>query len=280
MRSQWIWTRKDKERKMEQPILEIRKAEVCYDGRCVLRDISLTVEKGTILAAVGESGSGKSTMIRACMGLLKKGGAVTGGDILYKGQSVLQKPQKELRRLRGPEMATIFQDSQNAFCPVRRIGVQLFESMKEHQKKITRNEAMDQARTWLERTGLSDPDRILRAYPFELSGGMSQRVGIAAAMLMQPDLLFADEPTSALDVTVQAQVIRELMKLRQEYGTSIVLVTHNLQAAAQMADEIAVFQNGRIVEYAPTRRLIEDPKQEYTRRLLQSVPRLRRNTAG
>lgn len=265
---------------MEQPVLEIRKAGICYEGVPVVKNVSLSVRPGRILAIAGGSGSGKSTLIRACMGLLKKGGAVTDGDILYKGKSIPGMTSQELRKLRGPEMAMIFQDSRNAFCPVRKIGVQLFESMREHQRDLTRKEALRRAGDMLERTGIQDPERVLGSYPFELSGGMSQRVGIAAALLMKPELLFADEPTSALDVTVQAQVIRELTRLRREYGTAMVLVTHNLQVAAQTADEIAVFRDGEVVEWAETEQLIRNPQQDYTRELIRAVPRLRRNSAG
>lgn len=262
---------------MEQPILEIRHVKICYDNIPVVKDISLKVEKGKILAVVGESGSGKSTLIRACMGLLKKQGAVTEGDILYKGKSVLESTEEEMRRLRGPEMGMIFQDCRNSLCPVRRIGSQMTESVRAHWRRISGREVKDKAEDLMMRMGLEDPERIWKSYPSELSGGMNQRVGIVTAMLMKPDLLFADEPTSALDVTVQSEVIRQLRQLKDQYGTTIVLVTHNLQAAAMMADEIAVFHRGRIVEHTEKEKILKRPEQEYTKELLRAVPRLKRN---
>lgn len=262
---------------MEQPILEIRQAEICYGNQPVVKDVSLKAEKGKILAVVGESGSGKSTLLRACMRLLKQPGRVTRGEILYKGTSILSATEEEMRKLRGPEMGIVFQDCRNAFCPVRRIGVQMAESVREHDRKISRREVKRRAEELMEKTGLKDPERIWNSYPFELSGGMNQRVGIVTAMLMKPDLLFADEPTSALDVTVQEEVIRELMQLKEQYGTTIVLVTHNLQAAARMAEETAVFYQGRIVEQGRTEQILHNPEQEYTRQLIRAVPRLGRN---
>lgn len=263
---------------MEQPILEIRQAEICYGDVPVVKDVSLKVERGKILAVVGESGSGKSTLLRACMRLLKQPGKVTKGEILYKGTSVLTATEEEMRRLRGPEMGIVFQDCRNAFCPVRRIGVQMVESVREHDRRISRREVKKRAEDLMENIGLKDPERIWNSYPFELSGGMNQRVGIVTAMLMKPDLLFADEPTSALDVTVQREVIRELMLLNEQYGTTIVLVTHNLQAAACMAEETAVFYQGRIAEQGRTEQILHAPGHAYTKRLIRSVPCLQRHT--
>ncbi len=261
---------------MEQPVLEIRQAEICYDGMPVVKNVSLRVKPGHILGIVGESGSGKSTLIRACMGLLRKGGRVTHGDILYRGISVPSASREELRRLCGPGMGMIFQDCKNAMCPIRTIGSQLVESVREHKKGVSRKEVEQRAAELLEKLGLKDAERILKSYPFELSGGMNQRVGIMTAMVMEPDLLFADEPTSALDVTVQAQVIDELMRLRDLYGTAIVLVTHNIGVAARMADEIAVFSGGEMVEYGEREQILRHPEQEYTRQLLEAAPRLKR----
>lgn len=259
----------------EQPILNVWQAEVCYGHRQVLKNISLSVERGKILGIVGESGSGKSTLLRACMGLLGSGGLVTRGNILYKGISIPDASKEELRQLCGPGMGMVFQNSQNALCPVKRIRSQVYESLRQHEKKIKKEEASMRAAEILESIGITETERVLDSYPFQLSGGMNQRVGIMMAMLQKPDLLFADEPTSALDVTVQAQVTDELLRLRSLYGTAIVLVTHNIGVVAKMADDIAVFRHGEMVEYGSRNEVLRTPKMSYTKELLAAAPVLK-----
>ena len=172
---------------------------------------------------VGESGSGKSTLIRAAMGLLGSDGAVTGGSIRYKDKNVTGLKGEELRKLRGPQMGMVFQNTGASLCPIRTIGDQLYEAVLQHEK-VSRQEIKERAMDLFDKMKLADGERILNSYPFELSGGMNQRVGIMMAMILHPDLLFADEPTSALDVTVQAQVVREMMKMRELFGTTIAIV--------------------------------------------------------
>lgn len=249
--------------------------EISYNGKPVVHDVSLQMEPGEILGIVGESGSGKSTLIKAAMGLLGSGGAVTGGDIYYKGMNVLDARGEELRKMRGPAMGMIFQNTGASLCPIRSIEDQLYESVTQHER-ASRQEIRDRAMELFEKIGLKDGRRILKSYPFELSGGMNQRVGIMLAMILHPDLLFADEPTSALDVTVQAQVVRELMRMRDFCGTGIAIVTHNIGAVEHMADKIAVMYQGRLVEYGDRKDIIENPKEEYTRKLLGAVLRIRR----
>lgn len=260
---------------MDQPILAVEHLQVCYAGKPVLEDISLTIEPGQILGIVGESGSGKSTLIKAAMGLLGNDGAVTRGDILYKNQNVTDLKGDELRRLRGPEMGMIFQNTGASLCPIRTIEDQLYEAVLQHEK-TTKQEIKDRAMDLFEKMKLPDGERILKSYPFELSGGMNQRVGIMMAMILRPSLLFGDEPTSALDVTVQAQVVREMMKMRELFGTTIAIVTHNIGVVEYMADKVAVMHQGRLVEYGDTKEVIHHPREAYTRKLIDAVLRIHR----
>ena len=172
-------------------------------------------------------------------------------------------------------MGMIFQDTEASLCPIRSIGDQLYESVCQHEK-VSREEVRKRALELFGKMRLDDGERILNSYPFELSGGMNQRVGIMMAMVLKPDLLFADEPTSALDVTVQAQVVQEMMKMRKVYGTGIVIVTHNIGMAEHMADKIAVMYQGRIIEYGNTENIIYHPKEAYTKKLISSVLRINR----
>lgn len=260
---------------MKTPLLDVRHVEISYNGRPVVQDVSFRVEPGEILGIVGESGSGKSTLIKAAMGLLGIGGAVTKGDIYYNGHNVIDAEPDEIRRMRGPAMGMIFQDTGASLCPVRSIGDQLYESVTQHEK-ASREEVRQRALDLFEKMRLPDGDRILNSYPFELSGGMNQRVGILMAMVLRPKLLFADEPTSALDVTVQAQVVREMMQMREVYGTGIVIVTHNIGVVEHMADNIAVMYQGNLVEYGKKEDVIYHPREDYTKRLIGSVLRVNR----
>ena len=258
---------------MEQPLLDVRHVEICYDGEPVVKDVSFQMQPGEILGIVGESGSGKSTLIRAAMGLLGRRGTVTRGDIYYRGQNVIDGKEKEIRKLRGPAMGMIFQNTQSALCPVRTIEDQLYESVQQHEK-ISRQEIRERAMHLFENMNLTDGERILKSYPFELSGGMNQRVGIAIAMLMEPPVLLADEPTSALDVVVQKQVIEEMLHLREMLGTAMILVTHDIGVVSAMADTVLVLQDGRIMEFGTARQVLHEPQNAYTRTLLAAVPKL------
>lgn len=257
------------------PLLDIRHIDVCYNGIPAVKDVSLTVHSGEILGIVGESGSGKSTVIRAAMGLLGGNGMVTRGDIYYKGINIPDADPRTLRMLRGSEMGMVFQNAGASLSSIRTIGDQMYESVRAHES-ISRQEMDARAVEMFSRINLSDGMRILNSYPFELSGGMNQRVGIVMAMLLKPDLLFADEPTSALDVTVQAQVVEEMLALREAFGTAIVMVSHNIAVIEKMADSIAVMKDGRLVEYGPVEDVIRHPKEEYTKQLLGAVLRLQR----
>lgn len=260
---------------MEQPLLEMKHVEICYNREPVVCDLSLKMQPGEILGIVGESGSGKSTVIKGAMGLLGRQGAVTKGEICYRGKNVLSASAEELRRMRGPQMGMVFQNAGASLCPIRRIEDQLYETVLQHEK-ISRSEVRQRAMELFEKMKLSHGERILKSYPFELSGGMNQRVGIMMAMILRPGLLFADEPTSALDVTVQAQVVKEMMKLRDTFGTGIVMVTHNIGVVEYMADKVAVMSKGRLVEYGTKAEVIRSPRDPYTKKLLGAVLRLNR----
>lgn len=258
-----------------EALLQYNHVDISYLGQPVIRDVSFSLHSGEILGIVGESGSGKSTLIKAAMGLLGGEGRVTGGSIRYQGRNLLELPSKEMRALCGPELGYIFQNAGSSFCPIRTVGAQLYETMKEHGK-ISRKDFEVQALELLGKLGFADGKRILASYPFELSGGMQQRIGIAAAMLLNPSVLFADEPTSALDVTIQKQVVEEMLMVRETFGTAIVLVTHNLGVIGAMADRVLVLENGRCVECGSTRQVLSQPCADYTKALLAAVPRLRR----
>ena len=254
-------------------ILRYEHVDISYNGVKVVKDVSFTVDEGEILGIVGESGSGKSTLIKAAMGLLGPAGLVTRGDIWYREKNLPDLSASEMRKLNGPELGMIFQMVGSSFCPIRTVGAQLYESMTEHEK-ISRDAFQARAVELLQKIGFENTQRILDSYPFELSGGMQQRVGIAAAMLLNPGILLADEPTSALDVSVQKQVVEEMLLVRKTFGTSIVLVTHNIGVIGAMADKVLVMKNDEMVEYGETRQILDAPKEAYTRTLMSAVPRL------
>ena len=258
-----------------EALLQYNHVDISYLGQPVIRDVSFSLHSGEILGIVGESGSGKSTLIKAAMGLLGSEGSITGGEICYRGRLLNRLPPREMRTLCGSELGYIFQNAGSSFCPIRTVGSQLFETMKEHEK-ISRKDFEAQALELLRKLGFDSGKRILESYPFELSGGMQQRVGIAAAMLLNPSVLFADEPTSALDVTIQKQVVEEMLMVRETFGTAIVLVTHNLGVIGAMTDRVLVLENGRCVECGSTRQVLSQPRADYTKALLAAVPRLRR----
>lgn len=254
-------------------MLEIKDVTISYKKRPTVKDFSLTLGQGKICSIVGESGSGKTTVIRAVLGLLAGGGKVTKGDILFEGKSLLSNTKEQWRKLRGTDISMIFQDSGAMTNQTRIIGNQFVEYIRTH-KNMTKKDAWDMGIQMLERMRLPSGDNIMKSYPFQLSGGMRQRVGIAMAMTFQPKLLLADEPTSALDVTTQAQIVRQMMELRDEYRTSIIVVTHNLGVAAYMADSIIVMKNGKIVDAGDREQILNHSQSDYTRNLLDAVPSL------
>ena len=257
------------------PLLEVRGLTVACKGKTVVRDICFSLKKGEILGIVGESGSGKSTILKAVMGILGEEYTITKGEILYKGNNLLELSRREKRKISGPEIGMIFQDTKASLCPVRRVESQIYEALAEHET-VTKKEARNRAELLLIKLGFAEGERVLKSYPFELSGGMSQRVGICMAMLLSPALLLADEPTSALDVTVQKQVVEKLLELRKEEGTAMAVVTHNIGVVRAMADQVLVLKEGCMVEYGRLEEVLEHPKEAYTRQLLSSALTLRR----
>lgn len=256
-------------------LLSFKHVEISYGAVPVVQDVSFSVKPGEILGLVGESGSGKSTLLKAAMGLLGNDGLVTKGNILFAGKNIPDLSEKELRGICGAKIGMIFQDAGASLCPIRTIGEQIYESMAAH-KSISKGEAREKACRLFEKLEFKDGDRIWNSYPFELSGGMNQRVGIAIAMLQGPDILLADEPTSALDVAVQKQVVLEMKQLRELFGTAIILVTHDIGVVSAMADTVLVLKDGRQMEYGEARQVLESPQNDYTKKLLAAVPRLRR----
>ena len=233
--------------------------------------LSLDMKPGEIVSIVGESGSGKTTVIRSVMGLLPEGGKITNGDIVFNGKSILSYTRDDWNKIRGTELSMIFQDCGAMINPIRKIGKQFIEYIRIHEK-ISKKEASKKAINMLEQMMLPNPDNIMKSYPFQLSGGMRQRVGIAMAMTFNPKLLIADEPTSALDVTTQSQIIRNMLELREKFNTGIIMVTHNLAVAAYISDKIIVMKDGKIVEQGSRDDILNHPKDEYTKKLLDSVP--------
>ena len=263
----------------QNKLLTYDRVEISYNGKPAVQDISVSLSEGEILGIVGESGSGKTTLIKAAMGLLGPSGMVTRGDIWYKGMNLPDLKPSEMRKLCGPDFGMIFQSAGASFCPIRTVGAQLYESVIEHEK-LSKTEFQDRACEILQKIGFPDPARVLKSYPFELSGGMQQRVGIASAMLLRPAVLMADEPTSALDVHVQKQVVEEMLLMRREFGVSIIIVTHNIGVVGAMADNVLVMEKGKAMEYGSAQQILNHPKTQYTQTLMAAVPRLNRGGAN
>lgn len=256
-------------------LLAYESVNISYNGKTVVRDVTFSLSPGEILGIVGESGSGKSTLIKAALGLLGSKGQVTGGSIFYQQTDLLALTERERRKINGAEIGMVFQDAEASLSPIRKIGDQLHESMNAHAP-YTKEAVEAKALKLFKKIGL-DGKRILTSYPFELSGGMNQRVGIAMAMLTQPRVLLCDEPTSALDVSVQKQVLDELAFTREMFDTSIVLVTHNIKAVSALSDSLLVLKDGRVQEYGQTDCVLTSPASSYTKKLLDAVPVLRRS---
>ena len=254
-------------------LLEVKNLHIQYAGTEMVHGISFSLDSSEVLSLVGESGSGKTSVIRAVLGCLPHEGRVNEGEIVFSGVNLLENTPKMWREISGRNISMIFQDSGSMMNPIRTIGSQFVEYILEHSS-MDPQKAEKEAKEMLDKMQLPNPDTIMDSFPFELSGGMRQRVGVAMAMFFRPQLLLADEPTSALDVTTQAQVVKELMKICREDGTAIILVTHNLGVATYMSDKIMVMQNGHVVEEGTSEAIIENPQANYTKELLHSVPQI------
>ncbi len=258
------------------PAVDIRGLDVTFstdagDVRAV-RNVSLDVRKGEVLAIVGESGSGKTVTARTILGLLPES-ARAQGVVLLDGTDVVKLDRDDLRRVRGTKAAMIFQEPSTALNPVFTVGWQLIEGIRAHEK-VSKAEAKKRAIAMLDRVGIPDPEQRVNHYPHQFSGGQKQRIVIAMALALHPAVILADEPTTALDVTVQAEILELLRTLRDETGTAIVLITHNMGVVADLADRVAVMLNGELVETSSAKELFAAPQHEYTKKLLAAVPRL------
>lgn len=262
---------------MSDSVISVRDLSVHYRSRdstvYAIDHVSFDLERGKILTLVGESGCGKSTVGLSLLRLLPTGGEITSGQVIMDGRDLVTMDDKELRPIRGSRVAMIFQDPVAGLNPVIDIGSQVGEILTNHLG-IPKKEAKARAVQILKDVGLSDAERIARSYPFQLSGGMCQRVMIGIATALNPEVIIADEPTSALDVTIQAQILYQLDQLRKERGTSILLITHDFGVVAQMADEVAVMYAGRVVESGGVREMLKTPLHPYTHALLATLPRV------
>ena len=255
-------------------LLEVKDLDISYGDKLTVTGASLELDKGEIMSIVGESGSGKTTVIRAIMGCLPGVGRVSRGSITFDGKDVLQNTPDEWRKMYGSEMSMIFQDSGNMINPIRRIGQQFIDYVQAHQPDKSKDQAYKMCCDMLTNVRLPNPENIMNSYPFELSGGMRQRVVIAIAAACRPQILICDEPTTALDVTIQAQILQLIRDLQKELGMSVIYITHDLGVVANVADRVAVMYAGQIVEYGTVEEIFYDAWHPYTWALLQALPQL------
>ena len=255
-------------------ILEVKNLTTRFKSKkgvtTAVNNVSFQVQEGEILAIVGESGSGKSVTSLSIMGLTP--GEVTG-EILFKGEDLAKKTSKEMQKIRGDQISMIFQEPMTSLNPVHRIKDQLMETIQAHMD-LSKEDALKRAITMLDLVGIPSPEKRVNDYPHQMSGGMRQRVMIAMALSCHPELLIADEPTTALDVTIQAQIMELLYKLRERFNMAVMLITHDLGVVAEAADRVIVMYCGKVVEEAPVIPLFEEPKHPYTRGLLGSIPKI------
>ncbi len=242
-----------------------------------VNNISYKMKHGEVLGIVGESGSGKSVSSYSIMGLIASPGRIVGGSIYFNGHQIDKMSEKEQQKIRGNEVSIIFQDPMTSLNPVYTIGNQLSEALRLHTKK-TKKEIHDRAIELLELVGVNEPQRRLKQYPHEFSGGMRQRVMIAMALACEPLLLIADEPTTALDVTIQAQILELMIELRRKINMSIILITHDLGVVSDVCENIAVMYAGQIIEYGTTEEIFYHPRHQYTIGLLNSIPKINEET--
>ncbi|MDK4738300.1 ABC transporter ATP-binding protein [Rhizobium sp. CNPSo 3464] len=267
---------------MTEPLLSITGLNAISDrdgGAPILRNVSLTLERGEVRGLVGESGAGKSTIAKALLGILPRTVRVTHGSILFESRDLLKLPARDLRDIMGNEISLIPQDPQTALNPGRRIEAQLTDGLR-LKRGLSSRDARLKALKLLEEVHIRDPERVLRAYPHELSGGMRQRILIAAAFALEPKLVVADEPTTALDVTVQKQILRLIRGLQEAHGTAVIFVTHDLGVVAQICDTVTLLYAGKVIEEGRTADVLGNPQHVYTKSLIAAGPRYDRPDAG
>ncbi|CAN7665032.1 ABC transporter ATP-binding protein [Neorhizobium sp. LjRoot104] len=256
-----------------RPLLDVRDLRVTTsNGHPILHDVSFDVEAGSIVALVGESGSGKTVAARAAMRLLPKAIKPISGEILFEGRDVLKMTGGEIRRVRGAEIGMVFQEPMVSLNPAMTIGAQLVEGLRLHEK-LSVEAARERAIEMLERVKIPNPQACLAAFPHQFSGGMRQRIMLASVMLLRPKLLIADEPTTALDTLTQREVMEVMVDLTRTFGTSVLLITHNLGLVAQYAKKVFVLERGRLIESGPVQEVLHRPKEQYTRTLIDALPK-------
>lgn len=262
---------------MGEVLLKVENLKMVFRNKkssfAAVEGLTFSVEEGKTLGIVGESGSGKTMASLSVMRLLPEQGIVEEGEVYFQGKDLLKLSEKEMQSLRGNEISMIFQDPVMSLDQIYTVGDQLIEAILTHEK-LSKAEAMKRATTLLEQVGISQPERVYRSYPFELSGGMCQRVMIAIALSCNPRILFADEPTTALDVTVQAQIMELLKEIQKQNHMGIILITHDLGVVADAADDIVVMYAGKAMELAPKEMIFQAPGHPYTNGLIRSIPRL------
>lgn len=261
---------------MLNPLLEIKGLRTHFNTYAgvvkALDGVNISVHEGKTLGVVGETGCGKSVTALSVLRLIPNPpGDIVAGEVLLRGEDLLKNSEKDMRHIRGNRISMVFQDPYASLNPLYTVGEQVIRVIRLHQQ-LSKEQAQEKTLSMFERVGLPNPDRILKSYPFELSGGMQQRVMIALALSSSPDLLIADEPTTALDVTIQAQILRLMRELKNELNTSIMLITHDLGVIASMCDRVAVMYAGTVVEHASILQLFQDPKHPYTQGLLDAIP--------
>ena len=263
----------------QDPILQVKNLSTAFDteaGRITVLDgVSFDIQKGQTLGIVGESGCGKSVTSLSIMRLLPKpAGHIVSGEILYDGKDLAKIPAVDMHTIRGKKIAMIFQEPMTALNPVHKVGSQLGESYRLHFPSMSEDDIERESIKMLDLVGIPDAKRRLNEYPHQLSGGIRQRVMIAIALACKPDILIADEPTTALDVTIQAQILKLIKDMQQEFGMAVMFITHDLGVIAEICDDVVVMYAGHVVEEGKVKEIFKDPKHPYTKGLLESIPRL------
>ncbi|HPG30084.1 MAG TPA: ABC transporter ATP-binding protein [bacterium] len=267
----------------DKKLLEIKNLTIDFftdDGKIsAVEDVAFEINQGEIVGLAGESGCGKSVAALSVLRLIPQpAGKISGGEILFKNKDILKLSIDELRKIRGAEISMIFQEPMTSLSPLQKIGKQLIEGLKIHNPGINKKEADEIAKLWLNKVGIHNADKRMESFPFELSGGMRQRVMIAMAMLMKPSLLIADEPTTALDVTIQSQILDLILEMQAETGMSVLLITHDFPVIAEVCKKVIVMYAGKIVEISDVKNLFSNPLHPYTSGLIKSIPKINSKT--
>lgn len=260
---------------MSKTLLKIENLVVSVKGsnQRLVNHLSLTINRRQSLALVGENGSGKTTVSKAVLGFLPDNCCIQSGQIFYSGTDITHLSRKEFQQIRGKKIATIFQNAMGTLTPSMHVGTQIVETLR-HHFVLSKEEALARARELLVSVHIESPDRCLQQYPFELSGGMCQRVSIAIALATRPELIIADEPSTALDSISQAQVLRVLKQIHQNNATALLLITHNLALVSELCEEMAIIRHGEIVEQGPVQQLLHAPTHPYTQQLVRAIPKI------